>query len=78
LASAAGEQLLKKRKQAKERGQQETFSVAILNIGRMHDGMEQQSLGIDGNASLLAVDQFARAEPRWIDARPSFSALLKL
>jgi hypothetical protein len=49
-----------------------------LNVGGMHDGMEQQSLGVDENVSLFAVDQLARVEPRRIDARPPFSALFTL
>ena len=78
LVGAVGEQLLQKRKQAKERGQQKNSSVAILNIGGMHDGMQQQSLGVDENVSLLALDQLACVEPRWIDVRPPFSALFTL
>jgi hypothetical protein len=49
-----------------------------LNVGGMHDGMQQQSLGVDENVSLLALDQLACVEPRWIDARPPFSALFTL
>ena len=56
LAGAAGEQLLQKRKQAKERAQQKNASAAILNAGGMHDGMQQQSLGVDENVPLLALD----------------------
>ncbi len=56
LVGAVCEQLLQKRKQAKERGQQKNSSVAILNIGGMHDGMQQQSLDVDENVSLLALD----------------------
>jgi hypothetical protein len=62
LVGAVGEQLLQKRKQAKERGQQKNSSVAILNIGRMHDRMKQQSLGVDENVSLLALDLLSSAK----------------
>jgi hypothetical protein len=78
LVGAVGEQLLQKRKQAKERGQQKSASVAILNVGSMYDGMQQQSLGVDENVSLLALDQLACVEAMWIDARPPFSALFTL
>ena len=78
LISAVGEQLLQERKQAKQRGQQKNASVAILNVGGMHDGMQQQSLGVGENVPLLALDQLAGVEPRWIDAGPPFSALFTL
>jgi len=78
LVGAVGEQLLQERKQAKQRAQQKNASVAILNAGGMHDGMQQQSLGVDENVPLLAVDQLAGVEPRWIDEGPPFSALFTL
>ena len=78
LVGAVGEQLLQERKQAKQRAQQKNASVAILNVGGMHDGMQQQSLGVDENVPLLALDQLAGVEPGWIDAGPPFSALFTL
>jgi len=78
LAGAVGEQLLQERKQAKERAQQKNASVAIMDAGGMHDGMQQQTLGVDENVPLLALDQLAGVEPGWIDADPPFSALFTL
>jgi hypothetical protein len=49
-----------------------------LNVGGMHDGMQQQSLDVDENVPLLALDQLAGVEPGWIDAGPPFSALFTL
>ena len=40
--------------------------------------MQQQTLRIDQNMPLLALDQLARIEAVRIDARPPFSALFTL
>ena len=78
LIGAVGEQLLKEWKLTEQRRQQQDAAVAILNAGRIHDGVQQQAQRIDQNMPLLALDQFARIKPVWIDLRPPFSALLTL
>ena len=62
-----------------EHGRHDEFAaVAILNVGGMHDGVDQQALRIDENVALLALDLFSRVVARRIDRSPPFSALLTL
>jgi hypothetical protein len=44
----------------------------------MHDGIHQQTLGIDEDMPLLALDLLAAIKARRIDPAPPFSALLTL
>ena len=78
LIGAVGEQFLEEGKQAEQCRQQREAAVAILNVGGGDDAVQQQTLRIDENMSLLALDQFARVEAVRIDARPPFSALFTL
>jgi hypothetical protein len=78
LICAVGKQLLKEWKLAEQRGEQQQSAIAILNVGGMDDGVEQQTERIDENMSLLAFDQLAGIEAMRIDAGPPFSALLTL
>lgn len=43
LISAIGEQLLQKREQPKQGGQEHNAAVAILDVSGMDDGVEQQT-----------------------------------
>lgn len=52
--------------------------VAILDIGGMNDGVQQEAERIYENVALLALDLFSRIVAMRIDARPPFSALLTL
>jgi hypothetical protein len=61
-----------------QRGQQQDAAIAILDVGGMDDGVQQQTRRIDENMALLALDQLAGIEPVRIDASPPFSALLTL
>src|ERR1700675_2462090 len=86
LISAVGEQRLQKWKHAEQCRHHQNASIAILNVGRMNDGMEQQAYCIDKNVPLLALDLsatsslslLARIVPVRINARPPFSALFTL
>jgi hypothetical protein len=78
LIGAVGKQLLKERKLIEQRCQQQQAAIAILNVGGMDDGVEQQTERIDENMPLLALDQLAGIEAMRIDAGPPFSALLTL
>ena len=78
LISAVGEERLQKWKHAKQCRHDENASIAILNVGRMNDGVEQEAYCIDKNVPLLAFDLFARIVPVRINARPPFSALFTL
>ena len=78
LIAGIGEQLLQKRIHPEQGGHDENATVAILNVGRMHNSMQQQAYCIDENMPLLALDFLARIVTRRIDATPPFSALFTL
>ena len=58
--------------------QQQDAAIAILDIGGVNDGVQQQTQRIDENMALLALDLLARIIAMRIDAGPPFSALLTL
>jgi hypothetical protein len=76
--SAVDEQRLQKWKHAEQCRHDESASIAILDIGRMNNGVEQQAYCVDKNVPLLALDLLARIVPVRINARPPFSALFTL
>ena len=78
LIGAVGKQLLEEWKLAKQRGEQQQSAIAVLNVGGMDDGVQQQTECIDQNMPLLALDQLAGIEAMRIDAGPPFSALFTL
>ena len=53
-------------------------AIAILDIGRMNDGVQQQTQRVYENMALLALDLFAPVIAMRIDAGPPFSALFTL
>ena len=56
----------------------ELAAIAILYVGGMHDGVDQQTLRVDKNVPLLALDLLSRVVTGQIDRRPPFSALFTL
>ena len=78
LIGAVGKQRPKEWKLAEQRGEQQQAAIAILNVGGMDDGVQQQTECIDQNVPLLALDQLAGIEAMRIDAGPPFSALFTL
>jgi hypothetical protein len=56
LISAVGEHRLQKWKHAEQRRHHENAAIAILNVGRMNDGVEQETYCVDKNVPLLALD----------------------
>ena len=78
MIGAVGKQLLKEWKLAEQRGKQQQAAIAILNVGGVDDGVEQETERIDENMPLLALDQLAGIEAVRIDAGPPFSALFTL
>src|SRR2546430_5781773 len=74
LIAAIGEQL--ERKHPEQVRHDQNAAIAILNIGRMDDGMKQQAQCVYNNMPLLTLDFFARIIAVRIDAGPPFSALL--
>jgi hypothetical protein len=73
-----GEQGLKERIHAEQGCHQQGAAVAILNIGRMNDGVQQQSQSVYQNMALLALDLLVCIIARRINASPPFSALFTL
>jgi len=70
--------LQQERMQPEKGGHDQNTAVTILDTGRVHEGVKQQSLCVSKDLSLLSVDLCARVEPcRLIERRP-FSALLTL
>ena len=78
LIAAVGEELFQERKHPKQGRHDQNAAIAILNIGRMDDGMKQQAQCVYKNMPLLTLDFFARIIAVRIDAGPPFSALLTL
>jgi hypothetical protein len=78
LIAAIGEQLFQERKHSEQVRHDQNAAIAILNIGRMDDGMKQQAQCVYKNMPLLTLDFFARIIAVRIDAGPPFSALLTL
>ena len=74
LIPAIGKELAEKREQAEQRFENEYAAVAVLNVGRMNDRMQQQAYRIDENMPLLAFDLLARVIAGRINAGPPFSA----
>ena len=78
LIAAIGKQLFQEWIHPEQRGKQQGAAVAILDIGGVNDGVEQQSQRIYENMALLAFDLLARIIAMRIDTGPPFSALLTL
>ena len=70
LISAVGEQRLQKWKHAEQCRHHENASIAILDVGRMNDSVEQETYCVDKNVPLLALDLLARIVAVRINARP--------
>src|SRR5674476_1177233 len=85
LISAVGEKRLQKWKHAEQCRHDKNASIAILNVGRMNNGVEQEAYCIDKNVPLLALDLsatsslslLARIVPVRINARPPYMGRLK-
>ncbi len=78
LIGSVGKQLLQEGIHPEQGRKQQDAAVAILDVGGMNDGVEQQTQRIYENMALLALDLFARVIAMRIDARPPFSALFTL
>jgi hypothetical protein len=64
--------------QPEHRGEQQDAAVAVLDIGGMNDGVQQQAQCIYEKMALLALDLLARIITMRIDPGPPFSALFTL
>jgi hypothetical protein len=63
---------------AEQRGHDQHAAISVLDVCRMHNGVQQQALGVYKEMALLAFDLLASVEAGGIDPRPPFSALLTL
>ena len=76
LVSAIGKEFLQKRKPAEQGSEDQNAAIAVLDIGWMHDGVQQQAYRVDKDVALLTFDLLTRIVARRIDAGPLFPRLL--
>src|SRR6516165_8887939 len=74
----ASKELFQERVHPEKGRKKQDAAIAILDIGRMNDGVQQQTQRVYENMALLALDLFARVIAMRIDAAPPFSALFTL
>src|SRR3979490_3345939 len=77
LITAIGIKLQQEWKHAEQSDEQHP-SMAVLNVGGMHDRVQQQALGVYQDMALLPLDLLARVISRRVDRGPPFSAALTL
>jgi hypothetical protein len=78
LITAVGVEFQQERKPAEQGGEQQRPAVAILNIGRGDNPMQEQALCIYQDMALLPFDLLARVVALRIDRGPPFSAAFTL
>ena len=78
LVAGIGKELLQERIHSEQGCQQQDTTVAILDVGGVDGGMEQQTQRVYENLTLLALDLLSRVVAMRIDASPPFSALFTL
>jgi hypothetical protein len=78
LVAAIGVELQQEGIQAEQGGHHQHPAIAILQGGRMNDGVQDQTLRVYQEMALLAFDLLASVEAVGIDMGPPFSALLTL
>jgi hypothetical protein len=78
LVAAIGVELQQKREPPEQRAHQHHAAVAVLDVGRVDDGVQQQALRVYQDLALLALDLLAGVKARRVDRDPPFSALLTL
>ena len=76
--SSIGVEFQQERIQAEHGRHDQCTAIAVLDIGGVHDGMDQQALRVDENMPLLALDLLSRVVTRRINRGPPFSALFTL
>lgn len=78
LVAAVSIKLAQKRIFGEHRPHQRDAPIAVLNIGGVNDGQQQQALSIYRDMALLAFNLLAGVIPMCVNRRPPFSALLTL
>jgi len=77
LIAAVGKQLFQERIHPEQCRKKQNAAVAVLDIGRMNNRVQQQTQRIYENMALLALDLFARIIAMRIDAGPPYMGRLK-
>src|SRR3981081_4316849 len=78
LITAIGIELEQEWEPAEQAAQQQCPAIAILNVGRMNDGVQQQTLRVYQKMALFPLDLLARVIPVRVNRGPPFSAALTL
>src|SRR5262249_33059043 len=78
LIATISKELFQERVHPEKGRKKQDAAIAILDIGRMNDGVQQQTQRVYENMALLPLDLFARVIAMRIDAAPPFSALFTL
>lgn len=78
LIAAIGEQFLQERIAPEQRLQDQHATVAVLDISRMNQRVQQKPYRINEDMALLALDLFPRIIPARVNRGPPFSALFTL
>jgi hypothetical protein len=78
LIAAIGVEFQQEWEHTEQHAHQQHAAVAILDVGHMHDGGQQQTLRVDQDMALLAAEFLSRSVALRIDIAPPFSALLTL
>ena len=78
LIAAISKELFQKWEQAEQRRQQKDAAVAVLDIGRMNDGVQQKTKRIYKYMPFLTLDFLSCIVAIRVDRGPPFSALFTL
>ena len=78
LVAAIRVEFEQKGKGAEQGCHQQHAAIAILDVGAMNDGVDQEALRVDEDMPLLTLDFLARIIAVRVDAEPPFSADLTL
>jgi hypothetical protein len=78
LIGAVGKELFQERVHPKQSSKKQDAAVAILYIGGVNDGVQQQAERVYENMAFLTLDFLTRIIAMRIDASPPFSALFTL
>ena len=78
LVAAIGKQLFQERIESEQSGKKQDATVAVLDIGRVNDHVEQETHRVYEKMALLALDFLTRIIAVWVNARPPYSALFTL
>src|SRR5439155_284081 len=73
LVATIGKELFQERVHPEKGRKKQDAAIAILDIGRMNDGVQQQTQRVYENMALLPLDLFAGAlggRDQWFDMRP--------